>query len=460
MNIKTRGNPRLTLEQVKHRIEIEFSHLNLKVIATEYRRIEDPLQVECLICHHQFGYYLNGLYINRGCGNCQKLTLEQVKHRIEIEYSHLNLKLIATEYVKSKDPLQVECLICHHQFGYYIGNLLQNQGCKKCTSIIVGLNMRKNFEEAKLEIEKYNFKLIDIQYEKHNKRAFYKIQCSQLHICIKSMSDIKRGDRCPECISYYKSERICKKYMEYLFDVPFNKIRFDWLINNEGNRMELDGYNDSLKLGFEYDGMQHFEFVKRFHKTEEFFRKRQQDDLIKNNLCKQHNIMLIRVPYTVKFDKMLDYIKQLCIINHIQFEDKPNISTEDLDVFNTMVEEKNSLVDDRLKQSIWIRKTNIISSQENVDVECVRCHHIQKILHGNLMKTRKLPDCNYCFKEQKTEELQNIVIYRNWLLTGTFIHYKQRVPMICVECGYNDSCIPKDIMYNKTIKNCPKCPKN
>lgn len=39
--------------------------------------------------------------------------------------------------------------------------------------------------------------------------------------------------------------------MQIYFDVTFKKCKPKWL-----ERLELDGYNEELKLAFEYDGQQ------------------------------------------------------------------------------------------------------------------------------------------------------------------------------------------------------------
>lgn len=64
--------------------------------------------------------------------------------------------------------------------------------------------------------------------------------------------------------------------------------------------MELDGYNDELKIGLEYNGEQHYHYNPFFHKrNEENFIKQQQRDKLKKELCKQNNIYLIVVPYWI-----------------------------------------------------------------------------------------------------------------------------------------------------------------
>ena len=58
----------------------------------------------------------------------------------------------------------------------------------------------------------------------------------------------------------------------------------------------------------EYDGQQHYEFVKFFHKTQSGFKKQQEWDRRKNKYCLLHNIPLYRVPYWQLEDLTLEKI--------------------------------------------------------------------------------------------------------------------------------------------------------
>lgn len=69
-------------------------------------------------------------------------------------------------------------------------------------------------------------------------------------------SVIHQGTWCPRCGSLGNiSERICRKFFEILFNKEFpttNNLK--WLVNEDGNQMHLDGYNNELRLAFEYNG--------------------------------------------------------------------------------------------------------------------------------------------------------------------------------------------------------------
>ena len=113
-----------------------------------------------------------------------------------------------------------------------------------------------------------------------------------------------------------KGELECKRVLENLFQRPFNKIRPDFLRNpvtgNEYN-LEIDCYNSELKLGIEYNGKQHYYYVPYFHKNKEAFLNQKYRDLIKQNMCKDNDICLIEVPYTVSVNNIENYLRNQLI---------------------------------------------------------------------------------------------------------------------------------------------------
>ena len=93
-------------------------------------------------------------------------------------------------------------------------------------------------------------------------------------------------------------ETLCRKLATDAFQVPFIKIRPDFLKNNvTGANLELDIYNEGLKLAIEYNGRQHYDYVPFFHKNYEHFQTQKYRDEIKKMLCKQNGIHLIEIKY-------------------------------------------------------------------------------------------------------------------------------------------------------------------
>jgi hypothetical protein len=106
-----------------------------------------------------------------------------------------------------------------------------------------------------------------------------------------------------------KGQQICKKVLEQKYNMPFNTVRPDWLKNPLTNRnLELDCYNDLLKIAVEYNGEQHYKWPNGFNQTEEQFKKQQERDKFKIEKCQEYGVHLIVVPFTIAFENIDKYI--------------------------------------------------------------------------------------------------------------------------------------------------------
>lgn len=70
-------------------------------------------------------------------------------------------------------------------------------------------------------------------------------------------------------------------------DLRNNKYRFDFYIPNYKGKEIL----------LEYDGEEHFYFIKFFHKTQQKFKGAKERDRIKNSFSLSHRIPLYRIPF-------------------------------------------------------------------------------------------------------------------------------------------------------------------
>lgn len=109
--------------------------------------------------------------------------------------------------------------------------------------------------------------------------------------CIKSLGELKIRE-------ILLSNKILFK-TEYIFSDLSNR-RFDFAVfDNNGN----------LSYLIEFDGKQHFDYIKTWHHDEDSFLVAQQRDKEKTNYCKEKNIPLIRIPYWGINNITMDYIK-------------------------------------------------------------------------------------------------------------------------------------------------------
>ena len=110
-----------------------------------------------------------------------------------------------------------------------------------------------------------------------------------------------------------KGETECKRVLEKIFNKPFNKVRPDFLRNQvtgNTNNLEIDCFNNELKIGLEYNGRQHYDFIPFFHRNKETFYNQKYRDELKRIKCRDNGILLIEVPYTIKIEDIEKYIKK------------------------------------------------------------------------------------------------------------------------------------------------------
>ena len=164
-------------------------------------------------------------------------------------------------------------------------------------------------------------------------------------------SIINCGTWCPYCNIPSIGETITRKFFEIGFKSKFPRCRPMWLVNKKGNRLELDGYNEKLKIAFEFNGRQHKKENNLFHRYRSF------DDCIsgdrdKIRLCKNHDISLIVVDYDIRFYNIAKYIYGECKKRGLDISKKIldldykkfNFFVRDLVIERGIIEEKGGVL--------------------------------------------------------------------------------------------------------------------
>jgi hypothetical protein len=104
-------------------------------------------------------------------------------------------------------------------------------------------------------------------------------------------------------------EEMCRDILEEIFERPFPSVRPDWLKYHTGKNLELDCYNQELKLAIEYNGKQHYTYTDHFHRgNSDNFVSQVERDEFKKKACADRDITLISVPYTVPNYMLKSYL--------------------------------------------------------------------------------------------------------------------------------------------------------
>ena len=292
------------------------------------------------------------------CGKCSKdknNKLRQNKFLEKIQkYAKNNAhRLISTNYINNRAHLDFECPQ-GHIFSCCWSNFQSGHRCPHCSGKIPEVSY---LDRAKLLAKKNKGKLISSQISHANSKVEWK--CKEGHLfsarldhvrhgswcficnhgerhtielmnkcaeerggkCIKyigptphghslflwecseghrwqsaSINVYNRGNWCREC-STGIGERFCRIAFEAIFDQRFPSGFHRWLRNSEtGRPMELDGYNEKLKIAFEHQGVFHEKHFRRNKNSNTNTNTQIERDRIKRLICKKRGIVLIEIP--------------------------------------------------------------------------------------------------------------------------------------------------------------------
>ena len=155
-------------------------------------------------------------------------------------------------------------------------------------------------------------------YSDHQCRA--NVKCVHCGAKIEEVrwSSILEGTLACECFKERSSGEMAIKATLEEYNLNWkSEYTFDDLYGIGGGALRYDfaifGEKNNLVCLIEYDGEQHFKSVEVFGGNEEF-EKRKKHDEIKNNYCKEHNIPLLRIPYTEYLNipnKIMDFFVEL-----------------------------------------------------------------------------------------------------------------------------------------------------
>lgn len=232
------------------------------------------------------------------------------------------------------------------------------------------LNYYNSFKKI---VEEKGGKMKSLPLDYINALHKLKVICQDLHEFQISLNNLQKGKWCPDC-NINMGEIISKCAIEHLLDKPFIKTRsLAWLKTKENTSLELDIYNEELKIAIEYDGLQHSKFIKHFHKTEENFIKRQEYDKLKDTLCKENNVLLIRISHNIKPNEICNFIATKLKENERQINDNKINSFDMKTVYKCITKLE------KIKKKIEVKGGKLIegiyySSDADVTIQCEKEH--------------------------------------------------------------------------------------
>lgn len=259
----------------------------------------------CKICGHK--WEVKPIHIIQGhkcpqCAKIQRATSHTMSHNdfvCRVNKIYPNIKIVG-QYINTHHPIEVQCLICGHNWTPNASQLLirghGGTGCKQCYT----KRQAKSTEIFQQELlqKNPNVQLVGDYINSYTKTTFRCNACEKQCLWDTRPMIILNGGKSPMCtssngvlkISKYLNDHHISYYREQIFEDCKNI-----------NCLPFDFYLPQYNMCIEYDGRQHFQPVNfngcSDQKAMDSFQKIQINDNIKNQYCYAHNIKLIRISY-------------------------------------------------------------------------------------------------------------------------------------------------------------------
>lgn len=187
-----------------------------------------------------------------------------------------------------------------HEWRARISNVANGHWCPQCYG-----NAPLSIEAMRDLAEKRGGKCKSEVYV--NSKTHLLWECGYGHEWEATPNNVKtRGSWCPHCRFNVGEELARAALLEAFPDKTFDRTRREpWM-----GGLELDGFNEELRLAFEYQGKQHYEQVDHFHRKDGEFAAQQERDLETVVRCEGAFMTLLVVPYTVDFASIRGYVRK------------------------------------------------------------------------------------------------------------------------------------------------------
>lgn len=285
------------------------------------------------------------------------------------------------------------------------------------------------------------------------KNVFTKIswECSNGHHFDSIPKHIINGHWCPNCTNYLNEER-CRFILETLFDTKFIKNR------TVLNGYELDGYNEALKLAFEYHGIQHYEQVDFFYSRGDMnLNDRIERDRLKEKMCVEKGIDLLVIPYTIEPEDQMNFIVNELFSKGFKFKVEPSkLTFENFYFVKKELKEIQELAEANGGKCLSDVYNN---SKSKMDFICEKGHKFSKTAY-NIKNGQWCRTCSYEKRGDlyrfDNSEMHKIAEENGWVCLS--IEYKNARTKLQWQCAEGH-------IFNRTLDHvkrgngCPICRK-
>lgn len=374
----------------------------------------DEIEVECLVCHRRDRK--PAVAIERHPDACQRcagkepwclgrLRSEIQGKRLLVDANGVADKRGDDTQIRLTDILPFKCLTCGDikQVKVLTVVRLKTATCNRCKE-----RRQWTLGDFRKEVLSLGGTVLELLDKPDTTPIFARqdilVMCPFGHRDRKTPQHVSEQQTlCLEC-GLGRSERFVRAMFEAMFGELFPQSRPSWLRNHKtGYGMQLDGYCESLQLAFEHDGPHH-DGRGIFGQSEAELNDVQERDALKNLLCDQQGVRLIRIPGLndrLPREQLRPLILEKCAALGIVV---PNPDAEVSELAITpddvrLLAEVRAVVESRGGRLI---SENYLGSSVELEIDCGNGHRFYAAPHK--LKDKQYRWCRECYRERLRRE--------------------------------------------------------
>lgn len=280
---------RLDFESIN--LDMDSRGIELLSKKSEYVNSETKLLSRCKECRKVWRARAHDFRnTGTGCPNCghkrggrkRALTTAQAAQNL----AKLGITLLS-EYENSQKPIRVRFDACGHEVERTYNHLSRWPKCGLCAP-----NARATAEDYRDTARMFSGKILKMA-SRVSRDSLWLCPLGK-HKFERSLESIRTCKTfCTVCTRAY-GEMLCRAAVEKLFGTTFRSKRMPGMKSPKGRLLELDIYNEKLRIAVEHHGAQHYRPMPHWTGTEGLERQLLHDHL-RRQFCKVNGILLIEI---------------------------------------------------------------------------------------------------------------------------------------------------------------------
>lgn len=272
-----------------------------------YVKATKPVKVICDRGHKVYITPNNFMNTDNRCIECGHINRANLQRKTHEQFEKEVYELVSDEYTilskykNTHEYIQIRHNECGNVYLVTPSKFLTGRRCPHCRGYY------KTSEQFKKEI--YNLVGNEYSLQSEYVNATTKIRIKHKN-CNNQFwttpNNFLNGNRCPRC-NQSKGEKLVESILKENNFTYIHQDKFEECKNKLPLPFDFGVYdNDELIALIEYQGEQHYKPIE-FFGGEDRFRYRQYNDNIKREFCKDNNIPLIEIKYSLTDDEVREF---------------------------------------------------------------------------------------------------------------------------------------------------------